>query len=156
MAWSEFKNNTIRVAMGNVGDVANSAGRFTVKLDAQQCPPEGCPPIPVPDIGTPMLWSDRLSWQSDALPLANSRVTIDANMWIVMDISPPALKSLTIYGKLSFYSNTSDPRSLHLLTRDITLYGFMEILGEQWTDEQNGTHVEPYVGNASVTLYGEY
>ena len=54
------------------------------------------------------LWSDPKSWPSGKAPRAGDAVTIfGRDKSIVLDINPPALRSLTIEGKLSF-SNDKD------------------------------------------------
>src|SRR3569623_1376921 len=52
-------------------------------------------------------WSDPASWPDGKVPRAGDAVTIGADRDIVLDVSPPALRSLTIKGKLSF-SNATD------------------------------------------------
>ncbi|HMI56831.1 MAG TPA: G8 domain-containing protein, partial [Gemmatimonadaceae bacterium] len=47
-------------------------------------------------------WSDPASWPSHAVPLANEDVTVPAGEAMILDISPPALKSLAILGTLTF------------------------------------------------------
>ena len=79
-------------------------------------------------------------------------MTIDSNMWIVMDITPPNLGSLVINGKLSFLSNATHPRSLSLTVKDIAVYGIFEISGGR--DRNNNNATLPFVGDASVTVYG--
>jgi hypothetical protein len=150
MAAASYDNFTISVVLTTKGYNPAAAKKFYVGLDSQLCPPRGCPVPPVPDIGTPMLWSNKLSWQNQLKPVAGQKVTIDANMWIVMDITPPTLGSLVVYGKLSFLSNVTSPRSLTLTVKDISIYGTMEIVGER--DENNAT--TPFVGDATVVLYG--
>jgi hypothetical protein len=150
MAAAEYRNATIRVVLTTKGYKSGANPKFGVKIDAQICPPGGCPIPPQPSIGVPMLWSRKDSWPAKTVPVANQKVTINANMWIVMDITPPSLGSLVIYGKLSFLSNVTHPRNLQLTVRDIAVYGTLEIAGER--NELNET--TPFVGAATVTLYG--
>ena len=47
-------------------------------------------------------WSDPASWPSGHVPRAGEAVTIAKDRSVVLDVSPPALRSLTVEGKLSF------------------------------------------------------
>ena len=147
MAEAEYDNKTIRAVVSNVGSYSSSQGEYNLVLDAQLCPPQGCPVPPVPTIGDPLLWSQKSSWANLGyeLPQQGQDLTIESNMWIVMDISPPKLGILTIAGKLSFLSNETDPRSLTLKCHSIAQYGIFEIAGND-----NGS----FVGDATVVLYG--
>jgi len=85
------------------------------------------------------LWSDASTWPSGVVPGEGDAVTIGEDMDVVLDVSPPALRSLTIQGKLSF----ADDRDLDLVTEWIYLPG-----GEL----EIGTADDPYQHNASITL----
>ena len=50
-------------------------------------------------------WSDPATWPDRKVPGKGDAVTIDKDMNVVLDVSPPALRSLTINGKLSFANN---------------------------------------------------
>lgn len=152
MAQAQYKNATISVVLNTNGYKPTASRRFGVTVDAQICPPGGCPIPPVPEIGIPMLWSRKDSWQSKKVPAAGQRVVIDANMWIVMDITPPTLGSMVINGKLSFLSNTSYPRTLTLTVKDIAVFGVFEIAGDR--DPENNNQTTPFVGKATVVVYG--
>jgi cell migration-inducing and hyaluronan-binding protein len=84
-------------------------------------------------------WSDPASWPDGKVPRAGDAVTIGADRDIVLDVSPPALRSLTIKGKLSF-SNAAD---LELKTDWIYLAG-----GEL----DIGSEARPYTRLATITL----
>ena len=56
-------------------------------------------------------WSDAATWADKRVPGANAAVTIDRNVDVVLDVAPPALRSLTINGKLSF----ADSKDMELL-----------------------------------------
>jgi cell migration-inducing and hyaluronan-binding protein len=47
-------------------------------------------------------WSDPASWPDGKVPAAGDAVTIARDRNIVLDVTPPALRSLTVNGKLSF------------------------------------------------------
>src|ERR1700761_2433063 len=65
------------------------------------------------------LWSDPKSWPDGKVPGAGDAVTIGKDQNIVLDVSPPALRSLTINGKLSF----SNDKDLELKTEWVYLPG---------------------------------
>ena len=50
-------------------------------------------------------WSDPATWPDRKVPAAGDKVTIAKGKDVVLDVSPPALGSLTIDGKLSFANN---------------------------------------------------
>ncbi len=84
-------------------------------------------------------WSDPASWPDGKVPREGDAVTIARDKDIVLDVSPPWLRSLTINGKLSF----SDKRDLALTTDWIYLAG-----GEL----DIGSEAKPYVRKATITL----
>ena len=83
-------------------------------------------------------WSDAATWPGGQVPGAGEAVTISEGMDVVLDVSPPALRSLNIEGKLSF-SNDLD---LELTTEWITLTGELQI----------GTEANPHTSNATITF----
>jgi len=86
-----------------------------------------------------LLWSDPASWPDGKVPRAGDAVTIGRDKDIVLDVTPPALRSLTINGKLSF----APDRDLGLTTDWIYLSG-----GEL----DIGSEAKPYRHNATITL----
>jgi len=84
-------------------------------------------------------WSDPAAWPGGKVPGEGDAVTIGRDMDVVLDVDPPALRSLTIDGKLSF-SNDLD---IELETEWIYLRG-----GEL----QIGSEANPYTHNATITL----
>jgi hypothetical protein len=83
-------------------------------------------------------WSDRATWPDGKVPAAGAKVTIARDKSVLLDVSPPALGSLTIDGKLSF----ADNRDLELTTEWILLHGELEI----------GTAARPHTRQATITL----
>src|SRR6185436_14372149 len=83
-------------------------------------------------------WSDPATWTDKKVPGEGTTVTIDRNIEVVLDVSPPALRSLTINGKLSF----ADNKDLELTTEWIMLHGELEI----------GTEAKPHTRKATITL----
>src|ERR1035437_5230903 len=85
------------------------------------------------------LWSDPKSWPDGKAPREGDAVTIGRDKDIVLDVNPPALRSLTIDGKLSF----SNDRDIELKTEWIYLPG-----GEL----DIGSEAHPHTRKATITL----
>src|SRR5690606_25259100 len=60
-----------------------------------------------PSAMTRVRWSDPAAWPGGKVPGEGDAVTIERGTEVVLDVDPPALRSLTIDGKLSF-SNDLD------------------------------------------------
>ena len=83
-------------------------------------------------------WSDAATWPDRRVPRAGDKVTIPEGKHVVLDVTPPALGSLTLEGKLSFANN----RDLELTTEWIVLHGELEI----------GSAANPHTRKATITL----
>src|SRR5579871_3445588 len=83
-------------------------------------------------------WSDPAAWPDKKVPGKDAVVTIDRDMNVVLDVTPPELHGLTINGKLSF----ADNKDLELSTEWIMLHGELEI----------GTEAKPHTRKATITL----
>jgi len=86
----------------------------------------------------PSRWSAPATWPNGKVPVAGDKVTIPAGKNVVLDVTPPALGSLTIEGKLSF----ADNRDVELTTEWIMLHGELEI----------GTEARPHTRKATITF----
>ena len=86
-----------------------------------------------------MRWSDPSAWPEGKVPGEGDAVTIARDMDMVLDVSPPALRGLTVDGKLSF----SNERDIALATEWIYLRG-----GEL----EIGSEAKPYTHKATITL----
>src|SRR6516225_7989587 len=99
--------------------------------------------MPAPAAGSSAVgesrWSDPKSWPDGKVPREGDAVTIGKDQNVVLDVSPPALRSLTIKGKLSF----SNARDLALKTEWIYLAG-----GEL----DIGSEAHPHTAKATITL----
>jgi len=84
-------------------------------------------------------WSDPAAWPEGRVPREGDAVTIAHDLEVILDVAPPALRSLTVDGKLSF-SNDLD---IGLETEWIYLRG-----GEL----QIGTEARPHTRKATITL----
>ena len=83
-------------------------------------------------------WSDAATWPDKKVPTKDAVVNIEKDMNVVLDVSPPPLRSLTINGKLSF----ADKKDLELTTEWIMVHGELEI----------GTEAKPHTRKATITL----
>ncbi|HTC36485.1 MAG TPA: G8 domain-containing protein, partial [Bryobacteraceae bacterium] len=83
-------------------------------------------------------WSDAATWPDKKVPGKDAVVTIEKDMNVVLDVSPPPLRSLTINGKLSF----ADNKDLELSTEWVMVHGELEI----------GTEAKPHTRKATITL----
>src|SRR5690348_14733789 len=83
-------------------------------------------------------WSDAATWPDKKVPGKDAVVTIEKDMDVVLDVSPPPLHGLRINGKLSF----ADNKDLELTTEWIMVHGTLEI----------GTEAKPHTRNATITL----
>jgi hypothetical protein len=83
-------------------------------------------------------WSNAATWPDKKVPGKDAAVIIDKDMDVVLDVTPPALRSLTINGKLSF----ADNKDLELTTEWVMVHGELEI----------GTEAKPHTHKATITL----
>jgi len=83
-------------------------------------------------------WSDPATWPDKKVPAKDAVVTIETDMNVVLDVSPPPLRSLKINGKLSF----ADNKDLELSTEWVMVHGELEI----------GTEARPHTRKATITL----
>ena len=86
-----------------------------------------------------MRWSDPAAWPGGVVPGEGAEVTIARGMDLVLDVDPPALRSLTIDGKLSF----SDDLDIGLETEWIYV---------RQGELQIGSEARPHTRNAVITL----
>lgn len=85
-------------------------------------------------------WSDPASWPTHAVPVANEDVTVPAGESMILDLSPPPLRSLAILGTLTFADT-----DLALSSNYIQVKGGLQI----------GTEAHPFTHRASITLTGD-
>jgi hypothetical protein len=83
-------------------------------------------------------WSDAATWSGGAVPQAGGKVTIASGQTVLLDVSPPALNGITIFGTLRF----ADEADLSLTTEWIMVHGELEV----------GTEANPFTHNATITL----
>src|SRR5499427_2480306 len=83
-------------------------------------------------------WSDPATWPDKKVPAKDDVVTIEKDMNVILDVSPPPLHGLKLDGTLSF----ADTKDLELTTEWIMVHGTLEI----------GTEAKPHTRKATVTL----
>ncbi|PYP75407.1 MAG: transmembrane domain-containing protein [Gemmatimonadetes bacterium] len=84
-------------------------------------------------------WSDAASWPGGVVPVAGADVTIPTGTAILLDVSPPPLKTLVVAGALEF-----DRRDLALTAERIEVAGTLRV----------GTESSPFMERATITLTG--
>ena len=104
-------------------------------MDSNTTPTEPPPPPP-----SSVKWSNPQSWPSNAIPVANDAVVVPAGVTMILDITPPALRSLVIQGTLIFADS-----DLALSANYIQVKGGLLIGSEQ----------HPYLHRATITLTGD-
>ena len=89
------------------------------------------------------LWSSRTSWGGNHPPIHGDSVVVPPNVHLMMDVSPPALVMMTVYGTLEFSQDAGD---LALNCSYIIVYQGGRIIV--------GTEQEPFPNKATITLTG--
>jgi cell migration-inducing and hyaluronan-binding protein len=84
-------------------------------------------------------WSNPATWPGGQVPVAGAAVTIPSDRTVLLDLSPPALASLTIEGALVF-----DEADLDLTSGWIAVQGTLRV----------GTAAAPFQHRATITLTG--
>ena len=113
---------------------------YTLDMTYNLCPPVGCNYVPSGALGAPQLWSE----SSLASVTAGQDVTLDPSMYIILDVSPPPLGTITIQGRLEFNSANPVGRNLTLTARNIFVWGSLAV----------GSKSTPYASQAYIVLTG--
>src|SRR4051794_24962605 len=92
------------------------------------------PTTPEPSLASAR-WSDASSWPGGVVPAAGADVTIPAGTAILLDVSPPPLKTLSIGGVLEF-----DRRDVALTAERIQVAGTLRV----------GTETSPFMERATT------
>ncbi|KAM3144741.1 hypothetical protein pb186bvf_003050 [Paramecium bursaria] len=88
------------------------------------------------------LWSDPATWPSGKLPQAGENVVIDAKYQVILDVNPPPLGNLTVYGQLIF----DDNRASSKLEANLIWVYSGSILA--------GSPEKPFNGNLTIQING--
>ena len=137
------KNWTVGLSTGNLNGSLPLVGASTslqIAVAGIQCPPNGCYIPPPPSYGAVRLWSDPTAWPLGRIPIAGDNVLVNSSMNILLDISPPPLFNLQVYGRLAF----ADSGPLTLTSNAIVVFGVLEC----------GTVDEPHMNFAEIVLTG--
>lgn len=121
------------------GQLAGSATSYTLDMTYSLCPPEGCYKVPSGKLGAPVLWSKTFTTTLKS----GQDLTLDPSQYILLDVNPPPLGTLTIFGRLEFYNSTR-VKDIKLTVKNIIVFGSLAI----------GTKTAPFAGNATITLTG--
>ena len=113
-------------------------------------PPGTTPPATTPSVTTPSsptpdpmpnaTWSDPKAWPSGKVPVAGEAVVIPAGKVMMLDVSPPALKSVYISGTLKFAQKDLELTAGYIMVHDGSL--------------QIGSAQIPFTEQATITLTG--
>ena len=148
-----FYNSSSQVGGGYydlIVNTVNTTEKFTNKyqlwLEANQCPPQGCPAVLLPgQFGPPVLWSQASSWvgitADGQVPAAGDTVTIPPTVYMIVDPATVQVDQLTVQGKLEFLDDGTDRE---LIATRIAVSGLL-VAG-------NSTH--PYQSRLTITLQG--
>ena len=109
---------------------------FACSTDENAGPVDPGPESPLP---AEVRWSDPATWPGGQVPAAGADVTIPSDRTVLLDVSPPALASLTIEGALVF-----DEADLALTSGWIAVPGTLRV----------GTTAAPFQHRATITLTG--
>jgi hypothetical protein len=98
----------------------------------------GGSPVTLPPVTASKRWSDPDTWPNKRVPVAGDAVVIGQDQHVLLDVSPPALKSLMIMGSLVF-----DAQDLTLTSGYIMLHGGTLAVGSA---------AQPFTQTATITL----
>ncbi|MEO8451535.1 MAG: G8 domain-containing protein [Gemmatimonadota bacterium] len=124
----------IGLASGFVAVAAGCSSDSTTTPSPNPPPPP--PPPPSPAVAR---WSEPATWPGNVVPGAGALVVIPQGKTIVLDVSPPALKNLTIEGTLE-----AGDYDLSLTTDWINVKGTLRV----------GTEQQPFTKKLMITLTG--
>ena len=95
---------------------------------------------PPPEAAIPKPWSEASSWPTRKVPDEGEDVFIDVDMHIMIDLSPPCVGEIIIYGILEF----QDDGDRELCAWQIAVYGELRA----------GTEASPFMNNIVLMLHG--
>lgn len=117
-----------------------------VRIEASQCPREGCPEPEVVDIVRENFfrkWSNATQWPEERLPVAGEDVVVEEMWKLIMDIDIPQLRNLIVKGELIF----DDTKKSTLLEA----YTIQIIVGREYTAAAISLRVFTVLLNFHVT-----
>eukprot|EP00388_Colpodella_angusta_P004513 GDKJ01014799.1.p1 GENE.GDKJ01014799.1~~GDKJ01014799.1.p1 ORF type:complete len:2331 (+),score=545.59 GDKJ01014799.1:688-6993(+) len=130
-----------------VGKLNELYDPFTVSIKGRECPEIGCwAPPRLAALDPPHLWSDALAWAryGSVMPSEGDAVTIKNTQYVILDMNPPKLTSLSIEGKLEV-QNENAAQTFTLRANSIVVWGVFEA----------GTPVKPLLPKFNLIFYGD-
>jgi len=137
---SEFSGSNVSTLAALPGWAVSNA--FTFDMSYHLCPPIGCNPVPTGSLGSPVAWSS-LTW-----PAPGEDVTINPDQYIMLDVSPPPIGRLFVYGRLEFVDGSAISQFdgvLCLKANGIIVWGSLAM----------GTPAAPMRNRAEIVLTGD-
>ena len=127
---------------------------FSLTVEVRQCPPNVCRLGGYVDYGSKMYWSNLTTWETLAFaekadaeasataihPAEFGVVEIPEGYHVVLDVDPPLLHKVTVYGKLSFL----DDHDRELQFENMVVQGNFSI----------GTKETPFKHKATISVHG--
>ncbi len=134
------KTWTVHLSTLGVNASATGYGPYSLRSYPLQCVTGQCDLTVDASLGEPKLWSSASTWPFNKVPAAGDNVTIPPGVYIVLDVSPAPIQTLTVHGKLQF--DDSDDRLL--VADNIVVWGSFEV----------GSRARPFSHKATITLTG--
>ena len=139
-----------RGSEGSVEGVDTTKGWHAGTFNVFRCFYENCIPPPPPTLppGRPLnfhKWSNQSAWESfdSTMPVEGDTVIIPFGVWMVIDMDPPPLKRIYVYGGLEIGDDAD-----HILE--------VEILMVQGGKFECGTPFVPHVNKFDLVLQGNH
>jgi hypothetical protein len=123
-----------------LGQVEGVGSAYTLDMTYNNCPPLGCNYVPTGTLGAPVMWSVLFG----NTITSGMDVTLNPTQWVVLDVSPPPLGTLTIQGRLQFNPDHPVARNLTLTAKNIVVWGSLYV----------GSVARPFQSNAYIVLTG--
>jgi G8 domain len=120
-----------------VGTPAGISNAFTLDMTYNLCPPEGCNYVPRGALGDAVLWSRTFTSLEK-----NQDLTIGPTQNVILDVSPVALGTINIYGRLEFDPTAPANKTITLTAKNLVVFGSLAI----------GSPTKPFRAQAKIVL----
>jgi hypothetical protein len=134
------EHNMKTAAGRGMGLPESKSNAYTLDMTYNNCPPLGCNYVPTGALGAPVMWSALFT----NTITSGMDVTLDPTQWVVLDVSPPPLGTLTIQGRLQFNPDHPVARNLTLTAKNIVVWGSLYV----------GSQARPFQSHAYIVLTG--